>query len=90
MIPDNIVRKAVEEAAYEAGFRGAEVSSAYAEVMGKSRRAKVCEIRHDAWYLLHMQGYGSSDIGREFGRDHGTVISGIRNAEARATAKAGE
>lgn len=39
--------------------------------------------RQHAFYLAQRAGYGLSDIGRYFGRDHTTVKSGIRAHEAR-------
>lgn len=60
-----------------------------AVVMSESRRMDVSPVRHECFYQIHEQTTTSKNqIGVMFGRDHTTVIWGIRQHIKRA-AKAG-
>lgn len=57
------------------------------ELMGPRRTAAICGARHECFALLHGLGWATTSIGALFGRDHVTVIHGIR-AHDRRIAKA--
>lgn len=49
------------------------------EMMSTSRSLVVVRARHEACYLLMKeQKYGYSDLGRIFGKDHTTILHGVR------------
>jgi chromosomal replication initiation ATPase DnaA len=48
------------------------------EILGRVRTRRLNDARHLYWLLLYRNGFCYSDIGRLAGRDHSTVISGIR------------
>lgn len=52
----------------------------------KSRLHDVAHARQDAMRLQRSEGYSLPQIGAFWGRDHTTVLYGIRAAEARAGA----
>jgi chromosomal replication initiation ATPase DnaA len=47
------------------------------------KRGKVGLARHHCMWLLRQRGYSYPEIGRAMGRDHSSVISGIRKHAAR-------
>lgn len=50
-----------------------------AMIRGMDRRQIICDVRHEAWYLMHKAKYSMPRIGIYFNnRDHSTVSSGIR------------
>lgn len=46
------------------------------EIRGKSRVGPVVRARHFVWFKLSEFGLSASEIGRAFGADHSTVLSG--------------
>ena len=52
-------------------------------VMGRNRTAAICRLRELIWYRAHAEGYSLNQIGRVFGRDHTTVMHGVRNEQRR-------
>jgi chromosomal replication initiation ATPase DnaA len=48
------------------------------ELRGPSRFAQFIEPRRRVWAELRERGYSLSQIGRFFGRDHTTIMHGIR------------
>jgi len=49
------------------------------ELMSSSRRLHIVRARHDAFYrLVKDLQYGYSDVGRVFGKDHTTIMHGVR------------
>ena len=59
-----------------------------AELLGPSRERRLARPRFAIWAALydmrgtqHMSPYSTTMIGRVFGRDHSTIISGIRRAK---------
>jgi hypothetical protein len=49
------------------------------DIIGPSRAAKVCAARFEAFYELRLLGLSTPSIGKRIGgRDHSTVLSGIR------------
>ncbi len=44
------------------------------QMMEKTRRHKIVIPRNTAMYLLRIKGFGASEIGRIFNKDHSTVI----------------
>lgn len=48
------------------------------EVLGLTRRRNVVNARHEAMSALHDQGMTYPQIGRFFGRDHTTVMHGVK------------
>jgi len=58
-----------------------------AEVCGNSRTTAFCEARHEAMYYLRQTGMQLKQIGFALGgRDHSTIIHGIRRAKERMSA----
>lgn len=57
-----------------------------AELKSGSRAYAVSRPRQYAMMLMMDAGYSANGIGRFFGRDHSTVISGARAAKARGEA----
>jgi len=55
----------------------------WTEILGKSRKQKVCEVRFEIWNDLQQAGYSLPQIGRLFNKDHTTVLSGIRSYNGR-------
>ncbi len=53
-----------------------------AQIMGDSRRREPSRARMDCWSRLRREGLSFQQIGRMFGRDHTTVIYGVRKWEA--------
>jgi len=49
-------------------------------ILGKSRTRVACEARWACFIILRKRGHTFCDIGRMFGRDHGTVIHGLSMA----------
>ncbi len=52
-------------------------------VMGRNRTPAICRLRELIWYRAHAEGYSLNQIGQVFGRDHTTVMHGIRNEQRR-------
>ena len=48
------------------------------DMMGKSRKAEVVMARQVWWWYIRDRGCGYSEIGRLSGRDHSTVIHGVK------------
>ena len=53
-------------------------------IFGPGREKRVSRARQDLWRELRAAGWAYEEIGRLFGRDHTTVLHGVRSAEARA------
>lgn len=53
-----------------------------AQVFGEGRRAPVCRARWEAWERLYRDGLTLAAIGRQFGRDHSSVLHGLRKIGA--------
>ena len=51
------------------------------EVLSKSRKANLCNVRHACMYHLYQRGNSLSEIGRRFNRTHATVIHSINKVE---------
>lgn len=58
-----------------------------ADLLGKARTPSVVKARHAAMWAAFQAGLSFSEIGREFGRDHTTVISAVRKVEAERAKK---
>lgn len=56
------------------------------EMLGTSRRREVAWPRQDAMRLARTAGYSLPRIGRALGRDHSTVLYGVRRSEERMQA----
>lgn len=55
------------------------------EIYGRSRLQAIVDARHAIWFVLHKQmGYTSAYLGRIYGRDHTTILSGVRSIRERA------
>lgn len=53
------------------------------EIFGRRRFPEAVEARSHAWSILYRQhGYTMARIGRIWGRDHSTVLHGIRKFDA--------
>ena len=55
-------------------------------LFGPGREKRVSRARQDLWRELRAAGWAYEEIGRLFGRDHTTVLHGVRTADARAAA----
>lgn len=53
------------------------------DIMGRSRMAHLCRARELMWFIAHENGASLPQIGRVFGRDHTTILHGIRNEKRR-------
>ena len=51
--------------------------------ISRDRRPEVTRRRHEAWRILRDAGHSYPRIGRAFGRDHSTVVHGVRVARER-------
>ena len=52
------------------------------EILGRDRHQTIALARHVAAYLFRCDGLSYPEIGREMGRDHTTVMSGIKRIAA--------
>lgn len=50
-----------------------------AEILGRRRSQNIAEARAVAYFLVRKYGLSLPAIGRIFGRDHSTILSGIRS-----------
>lgn len=48
------------------------------EVMGRSRLKHVCSARKEAYVMLREERLSFPTIGKMFGRDHTTVVDGVK------------
>jgi len=48
------------------------------DIFGKRRHAPIARARQEAFTALRWYGFSYPQIGRIFGRDHSTVIHGVR------------
>jgi len=70
--PGDVRRRILAEVAAETGVP-------IAEMMGYSRMRPICEARWRAWHRLRTETNKSlKQIGDLFGRDHTTVMNGLR------------
>jgi hypothetical protein len=53
-------------------------------IFGETLLTKVVRARHEFWRQLREAGFSYPQIGRWAGRDHSTVILGVRRAEERS------
>ncbi len=51
------------------------------EVYKVSRKSDVVLIRHIVFYVLRKEKYTLNSIGEHFGKDHSTIIHGIKSIE---------
>lgn len=67
----------------------------FQDVMGRSRLARDCMVRSEAYIKFRSEGLSLPAIGRFFNRDHTTVLSGINyfmrksNAEHKQSSNSG-
>ena len=54
-----------------------------AEIMGRRRTARIADARMVVYWLAWFAGESYSAIGRRLGRDHSTVIAGVRRINTR-------
>ena len=54
-----------------------------AEILGRRRTAKIADARMVVYWLAWFAGESFSVIGRRLGRDHSTVIAGVRRINTR-------
>lgn len=52
-------------------------------IMGRDKKAEACRVREVVCYLARQRGMSFSQIGRDLGRDHTTIISAVRNEQRR-------
>lgn len=58
-----------------------------AHIYGDSRRPEFVRPRQQVMWLADKLGYSSAAIGRELGRDHSTVLHGIKAEDKRVAAR---
>lgn len=78
-IASPVLAQAVAEVAAETGLP-------QDAIIGRSRHDAVCQARQRAFLLAHQRGLSASEIARRMGRDHSTVLHGIRAAQSRMEA----
>jgi chromosomal replication initiation ATPase DnaA len=49
------------------------------DLYGISRKAEVSESRQLLWLLMRERGWSCVSIGLEFGRNHSTIVAGIKH-----------
>jgi chromosomal replication initiation ATPase DnaA len=76
IIPNVRINKIVAEVAEATGI------PAYA-IKGTVRRHRVCMARQMVYYIADRSGFSSRDIADAMGRDHTTVLYGIKQEKAR-------
>ena len=54
-----------------------------AAILGRRRTAKIADARMVVYWLAWFAGESYSAIGRRLGRDHSTVIAGVRRINGR-------
>ena len=52
-------------------------------LLGRSKEKEVSHCRQKCFHMMREMGYSCSAIGRLFGRDHTTVLSGIKQYQRR-------
>lgn len=60
-----------------------------AELMSDARRAQVAHARQEVMRLAVDAGFSTTQVGRFLGRDHSTVVHGIKAARARLAGRGG-
>lgn len=82
-LPPSVLQRAVEAAAEETGVSPKMIFS-------QSTSRQIAEARQLAYWLIRsvrapngLPRYGWKEIGRAFGRDHSTVLHGVRAHKAR-------
>ena len=58
-------------------------------LLSRNRTAPVADARFICWWLLKQRGHSLSSIAAIFGRDHSTVIHGVRSVNERRGASVG-
>jgi len=53
------------------------------QIMSYSRRYEIAAVRQRAYLACHRNGHSFAAIGRHFNRDHTTIMSGVKRADAR-------
>jgi chromosomal replication initiation ATPase DnaA len=61
----------------------AEAGVSAAAILGPRRDKHIAQARQAVMYLARLEGHSLSDIGRAMGRDHTTVLHGIKAHEER-------
>jgi len=51
------------------------------DILGWSRRKAIVRARWDFWAALYCSGFSVSAIGNRLGRDHTTILYGLRGRE---------
>lgn len=51
------------------------------DILGYNNKPDVCSARFVYWRLLYLNGYCKSTIARICGRNHATVLSGLKRVE---------
>ena len=59
------------------------------EIMGYNREPQIVRLRQYCWHLCRERGYSLPRIGAVYGRDHSTILDGIRTIRARMAAVEG-
>ncbi|MDR1120060.1 MAG: hypothetical protein LBM08_04005, partial [Dysgonamonadaceae bacterium] len=52
------------------------------QLLGRGRTSELTVVRALYWYILLLNGFGYSEIGRMGNRTHSTIISGIKRVKA--------
>lgn len=74
--PWHVIRDLVEHAAKKTGVP-------VEEIQGNSRVRRIAWTRQSVYYAARMEGISLTEIGDFFGRDHTSVLHGIRAVKKR-------
>lgn len=75
-IPFSLVKTLVADAAHVHRVRPS-------AIMSKDRTARISNARDDVFLALRNHGWSYPRIGRSMGRDHTSVMAGVKRARAR-------
>jgi chromosomal replication initiation ATPase DnaA len=67
----------------------AEWDVSWGEVIGSIKEQRIVLARQAVMFALHAAGFSSTQIGKALGREHTTVLHGIKAARRRMDADAG-
>lgn len=68
-----LMRRVIDAAAQNSGIRAA-------DILGPCREREIAHLRFAVWLALHTRGFGYAPIARRFGRDHSSIMHGVKRA----------
>lgn len=52
------------------------------DMLGRSRKPEIVDARHAVWFVAFRElGYSSPELGIRYGRDHTSILHGVRKIE---------